>query len=495
MKKRTQKLTTLLLLIAMLLPLASCGNGGDTPETDRVSAESENSGAATDTDGETETTRLDYPDGLPEKDFGGAAYTVFGDEGMHGLYFWEEMTGDALDDALYTRDRRVEDRFNTKVVFTSAPDAKNVMDAAKASVQAGTDDYSAVLTHVILMGMAVTNNIFLPISDLPYIDLTQPWWAPSNLTDLTYRGKTVLAMGDYDMSGISQTQCLFYNKNLAETYDLPNIYDTVRAGKWTKDTLNQLCEGTYVDVNGNGARDEEDQYGFAVDSKGDFNGYLWAFGKRLFEQQSDGTYKDVYYDEKLVSIVEWCYDIKNNHDYTFTDGEWHTGYRQFLKDKTLIANGYVAKTQWDMRQMESDYAILPLPKWDEAQKDYYTYVEGSHSIAGVLTTVQDKDMVGFVMEALNAESWKTVRPTYYDSCLKYKGARDEDSIEMLDILMDGRRFDFGYVYGGWGAAFWFQYCINDEHSTDITSYYEKKKTEWNSYMNKVFAAFDEFTQG
>jgi len=38
MKKRTQKLTTLLLLIAMLLPLASCGNGGDTPETGRVCA-------------------------------------------------------------------------------------------------------------------------------------------------------------------------------------------------------------------------------------------------------------------------------------------------------------------------------------------------------------------------------------------------------------------------------------------------------------------------
>ena len=487
-----KKLTTILLLIAMLLPLASCGNGGtnNVETTDNVSAETDTTGDAA---AESETTRLDYPDDLPEKDFGGASYTVLGDDGMHGYFYWEEMTGDPLDDALYTRDRRVEDRFNVKVAFTSAPGAEDVMNAAKASVQAGTDDYSAVLTHVILMGMAVTNDIFQPISDLPYINLNQPWWAKSNLTDLTYRGKTILAMGDYDMSGISQTQCLYYNKDLAETFNLPNIYDTVRAGQWTKDKLNELCEGTYVDLNGDGLKDEEDQYGFAVDSKGDFNGYLWAFGKRLFEQQSDGTYKDVYYDEKLVNIVNWCYDIKNNHDYTFTDSEWHTGYRQFLKDKTLIANGYIAKTQWSMREMESDYAILPLPKWDEEQAGYYTYVEGSHSIAGVLTTAQDKDMVGCVMEALNAESWKTVRPTYLDNCLKYKGARDEDSLEMIDILMDGRRFDFGYVYGGWGAAFWFQYCINDKNSTDITSYYESKKKEWNTYMDKVFAKFDDIT--
>ena len=488
---KLKKLTTILLLIAMLLPLASCGNGGtnDTETKGNVSAESDTTG--TDTT-ESETTRLDYPDDLPEKDFGGKTYTVLG-EGMSVYFHADELTGEVLNDALYNRDVRVGERFNAKIALSETADAQATIDTAKASVQAGEDEYAAVVSFVIYMGMAVTNNIFQPVSDLPYVNLTQPWWSASNLTDLTYRGKTFLVMGDFDMSGLSQTKCMFYNKDLAETFGLPDIYETVRSGKWTKDKINELCEGTYVDVNGDGKKDEGDQYGYAVDSKGDFNGLLWAFGKRLFEQQSDGTYKDVYFDEKLVSMVEWCYDIKNNHDYTWTDGNWNTGYNAFMLEKTLIANGYISMTQWGMRDLETDYAILPCPKWDEAQQNYYTYVEGSHSIAGVLTTAQDKEFVGCMMEALNAESWKTVRPAYYDSCLKYKGARDEDSVEMLDILMDGRLFDFGYVYGGWGAAFWLQYCINDENSTDIASYYEKKKKEWNTYMDKVFAAFDDFT--
>ena len=488
---KLKKLTTILLLIAMLLPLASCGNGGtnDTETKGNVSAESDTTG--TDTT-ESETTRLDYPDDLPEKDFGGKTYTVLG-EGMSVYFHADELTGEVLNDALYNRDVRVGERFNAKIALSETADAQATIDTAKASVQAGEDEYAAVVSFVIYMGMAVTNNIFQPVSDLPYVNLTQPWWSASNLTDLTYRGKTFLVMGDFDMSGLSQTKCMFYNKDLAETFGLPDIYETVRSGKWTKDKINELCEGTYVDVNGDGKKDEGDQYGYAVDSKGDFNGLLWAFGKRLFEQQSDGTYKDVYFDEKLVSMVEWCYDIKNNHDYTWTDGNWNTGYNAFMLEKTLIANGYISMTQWGMRDLETDYAIIPCPKWDEAQQNYYTYVEGSHSIAGVLTTAQDKEFVGCMMEALNAESWKTVRPAYYDSCLKYKGARDEDSVEMLDILMDGRLFDFGYVYGGWGAAFWLQYCINDENSTDIASYYEKKKKEWNTYMDKVFAAFDDFT--
>ncbi len=490
---KLKKLTTILLLIAMLLPLASCGNGGkdsDTETQGNVSAESDTTGADT---AESETTRADYPDDLPEKDFGGKTYTVLG-EGMSVYFHADELNGEVLNDALYNRDVKVGERFNAKIALSETADAQATIDTAKASVQAGEDEYAAVVSFVIYMGMAVTNNIFQPVSDLPYINLNQPWWSASNLTDLTYRGKTFLVMGDFDMSGLSQTKCMFYNKDLAESFGLPNIYETVRNGQWTKDKINELCEGTYVDVNGDGQKDAGDQYGYAVDSKGDFNGLLWAFGKRLFEQQSDGTYKDVYYDEKLVSIVEWCYDIKNNHDYTWTDSEWNTGYNMFMLEKTLIANGYISMTQWGMRDLEADYAILPCPKWDEAQQNYYTYVEGSHSIAGVLTTAQDKEFVGCIMEALNAESWKTVRPAYYDSCLKYKGARDEDSVEMLDILMDGRLFDFGYVYGGWGAAFWLQYCINDENSTDITSYYEKKKNEWNTYMDKVFTAFDDFTQ-
>ena len=139
MKKRTQKLTTLLLLIAMLLPLASCGNGGDTPETGRVSAESENSGAATDTDGETETTRADYPDELPEKDFGGAAFTVLGYDATIGFIYAEELTGDVMGDSLYNRNLRVADRFGVDLRFVEGGDYQTITKLCTNTVSAGED--------------------------------------------------------------------------------------------------------------------------------------------------------------------------------------------------------------------------------------------------------------------------------------------------------------------------------------------------------------------
>lgn len=489
-----KKLTTLLLLIAMLLPLASCGDGGKDSETEtknNVSAESDN--VSNDETTETETTRADYPDELPEKDFGGKTFTVLGYDATIDYIRAEELTGDVMGDSLYNRNIKVADRFGIDLQFIEGGDYETITKLCNTAVTAGEDTYQLVASHVIEMGKSIANGIYQPVNALPYIDFTKPWWSKSCTEDLAYHGQTYLAIGDFDLSAVGKAVCLMYNKDLAEKLGLPNIYETVRSGKWTKDELTRICEGTYVDVNGDGQKDEGDQYGFAIDSKGDANTYLWSFGKKVMTKNTDGEYDDTFYDEKLVSIVEWLYDIKLN-DYVWTDANWNTGYNAFMRENTLIANGNLEMTQWGMRDLELDYAIIPMPKWDEAQQGYYTSVGGSHDIQGVLITAQDKEFVGIIIEALNAESWKTVTQPYCETTLKYKGARDEDSLEMIDITLNGRIYDFGFVYGGWGEAFWLQYCLNDNQSKDITSYVEKNKNTWNKTMTDVFATFDEYTK-
>ena len=79
-------------------------------------------------------------------------------------------------------------------------------------------------------------------------------------------------------------------------------------------------------------------------------------------------------------------------------------------------------------------------------------------------------------------------PAYYDVALKFKGTRDERSIEMLDAIVQSRVFDFGYVYGGWGCVFWIQYMM-EQKSKDITSYYERisppTKKRWRRYSRHL----------
>ena len=66
---------------------------------------------------------------------------------------------------------------------------------------------------------------------------------------------------------------------------------------------------------------------------------------------------------------------------------------------------------------------------------------------------------------------------------------------MIELIMDGRMYDFGYVYGafeshGGGASFW----INDivKGNGDVTSYYQTRKNNWENYMAKVYEKFETY---
>jgi hypothetical protein len=52
-------------------------------------------------------------------------------------------------------------------------------------------------------------------------------------------------------------------------------------------------------------------------------------------------------------------------------------------------------------------------------------------------------MTGAIFEALNAESYRTVLPTYLDTILKIRNTRDEESARMLELMFDSFVVDIG----------------------------------------------------
>ena len=110
--------------------------------------------------------------------------------------------------------------------------------------------------------------------------------------------------------------------------------------------------------------------------------------------------------------------------------------------QTVFADDDLSHALW-MRDVDIDFAILPKPMWDEAQGTYITPVDGGGTSSGVMLTATDLELIGVMMEAINAESWRSVTPAIVDTALKFKGARDADSMEMIDIILNSISFDFG----------------------------------------------------
>ena len=91
-------------------------------------------------------------------------------------------------------------------------------------------------------------------------------------------------------------------------------------------------------------------------------------------------------------------------------------------------------------------------------------------------------IVDKIQEALGVYQGIVINPAAYT----------HTSIAILDLILAGRIFDFGYVFGNTdGAAFWMQ-MLMQQKSADIASMYEKNHKMFDKKMAKVFAFFEEY---
>jgi hypothetical protein len=102
--------------------------------------------------------------------------------------------------------------------------------------------------------------------------------------------------------------------------------------------------------------------------------------------------------------------------------------------------------------------------------------------------VVDTERTGVIIECLNAESYRTCVPAMYDIVLTEKFSRDEMSVKMLDLILDGRTQNFGYVYEGSTGMQWALTNLMKSNSTDFTSYYSKREKQAVKYYNQIVEA-------
>lgn len=99
-----------------------------------------------------------------------------------------------------------------------------------------------------------------------------------------------------------------------------------------------------------------------------------------------------------------------------------------------------------LREMKSDYGIIPYPKLDESVQDYASLVHDSAMLVSVPITCTKLDAVTAAIEAIAAENWRTVTPAYYEIALKTKYTRDDMSCVIVDMIHESGTTDFAYAY-------------------------------------------------
>ena len=126
-----------------------------------------------------------------------------------------------------------------------------------------------------------------------------------------------------------------------------------------------------------------------------------------------------------------------------------TEYAKFTESTMVFAAGQLADTlHAEFRDMKDDYGIIPFPMMDETQKEYTNVIHNSSDYATIPVTCKNAEEIGGILEALCAESYRTVVEPFYETAMKSKYSRDSYSGQCIDIIRDVSTKNFLFEYTG-----------------------------------------------
>ena len=106
----------------------------------------------------------------------------------------------------------------------------------------------------------------------------------------------------------------------------------------------------------------------------------------------------------------------------------------------------------------------------------------------VTKLVTDPELTGAMIEAMSSYSKNYILPAYVDIALQTKVARDEESVEMMQLVLDSRVMDFGYLYCGWNGWTWKLNAMFKDPGKYMSTFEKSEKSETKAY-DKIIAMF------
>lgn len=441
MKTRT---LTLSLLLASLI-LASCASAGNTETvTDH-----------TDTTPATEAvTESRWKDAIPEgTDLGGKTITIHarGDENSMLEIETDAETGDILNDTIFKRNRDLEERLNfTWEMFEGAgwETYNQEISKIRASIAAGDNAWQIISGWGTSITPLALEHCFYDLVGMPHLDTTAPWWNQAAVHGLTLGGGMYFVTGDVSvLTTLGGGYVMFVNDSISVANDIENIPALVRDGKWTMDKMTEIAKEISVDIDGSGKMDNKDRYGLVLDIYNSSDSFYTSADIHQITV-TDGIPSYAPDQERLVKLMAYLEDFETNGASvgTYRTSDVSLQFNMFINSQALMIVRELDSARTDFREMEDNYTIVPLPKLDETQDAYYTAAYNGASLWGIPSDNPDPDTALIVMEAMAAESYNAVTPVYFSTCLQEKFARNEETLEMLEIIRQSLYLDTEYLY-------------------------------------------------
>jgi hypothetical protein len=477
-----------MVLSALIVGLISCDDPNEGNKNDQNNQNNQNNHA--------ERIPLELPENAYEG-FDGETYHILewacgGQENAGESWIpWEEGDVDQLDggmltQAVFDRNSWVEQEFKVYITkeYASVEVAPSHITRMRENASTTSNAYQLVTQRSRNLITMVQEELMYDMNQMAgtILHTDQPWWVQNSVESYTLGEHLYVACTELLLRDKGATAALYFNQTLAADYqDLPNFFELVDNKEWTFEAMIDACEVVSSSMDGDDLMNSgEDIWGCIGGDDPVF--FLYAATGRQFAHIDGGGYLeyDFGYDPTSIVVMKEIFDNFMYADWylnTATDKSVLDGYEGhiFVDGQSLFSGGMV-KSLNDYKDMEDLYGILPYPMYDVDQGNYNSLVWIHHdSLLGIPQHISNPEMCAIILEALSWESYYRVYPTFYETILLDRAAKDEDSKRMLKLVFETRIYDPGQY---WDTTTGLQHGqgllrLTATESSDIASVWEK----------------------
>ncbi len=489
--KRLISVLLCMLFVATSLLLASCS---DVTTTENSQADQSNAGT-TDESKEASDTAVDFDELMPEFSWSGSEYEEFNvlvvsQEG-DATYYCEDVVPNAysttdasLSEAVAKRNDEILSKYGVTI---NAHPVKDVRADLKEDITSNLLQYDAALMFMPAAASLAQEGYLWDLNEFSdYLHFDQPWWDQSATESLSIGGKLYFNTGDISiMPKIVSTAITFNKEIFKKNFPEQDLYQMVKDKEWTFDKMIEMSRTVTADTDGQSGMTYHDTWGLSA-SYGDVAGFFIGAGKNYIVKDSDDlpiiSMNDTSSVTTLQKILEalqlkdeWCF-----HCNTVTDGSniWVISLDVFGQNRALFrTSAFSAIKKLRAYDDAQEFGIVPNPLVTEEQEDYYTYCSARMAYAAVIPNSLQGDkanFAAFMLEAMAYGGRKYITPAYYETTLKYRDLRDDESGEMLDLIFSNVVYDLGIIYDFGGVSSMITDMMKN-NSTDVASTFEAKQ--------------------
>ncbi len=446
-----KKLIALFLCVIMCLPLFAACN--DEEPVDTTGTAAENTPVTTNTKaGDTEDPddsgrRTDWIKDVATNDWQQHTFKVLYPviDNAQTDFICNAPDGNTLNDQVYQRNTMVETMLNI-TIHTDADTLGTYESVLQSQYIAGKNDGDYDITvgdNRAAIKIALKGHL-ADIAQYDEVNVYRPYWDQDYVENIMIADSLYSLLGCYSVKANLFVSSICFNKNLFKQNSYEEPYNLVRTYEWTVDKLLEYMDGFAKDIDGDGYDKDKDVFalsGWATESAfGVFYGSGFTYCKNDGETISVDYDRDFLDDVIDATLEVWArsgvYYCDNqpssNHSYPFDI---------FSSGRGLFCDIVLQKIGTFFSNMEDDYGILPEPMLTSDQGRYYGYTGYTIPLLVIPRNDHNPERTGNIIEAICAASNDVVIPKMFEIVTKLQNARDEDSAEMIDIIISNKIYD------------------------------------------------------